>query len=369
MKSLIAGFHPMRAGGNPMRSIIGISVLAAISGMIAMGSPLLWMRGFLICILAILALRLGNLLTLVWMQRIDDQTAPARDPILMSAMERVNELSVQANETVRQITDAMAQSNAVIEEVAQSIQDVAGGTQFQSARLTSAAQQIEQLAQQSQTVQLQSQQTKTTMDILQSSIVSTADRVRILGERSADIGHILQTIQDIADQTNLLALNAAIEAARAGQHGRGFAVVADEVRRLAERSAQSTQEIAQIIQSTQNDTRQAIHDMEQGLVQVHTNAERVAETELGMAQIATFTQEINGAIVMITKISESNRTASEEVAGLTQNLNAHGEANMCAVRELALLLVQVSQELEKVELTETLVPVDLPQNHDLQHVA
>ena len=58
-----------------------------------------------------------------------------------------------------------------------------------------------------------------------------------LGERSRDIGNIIEEITNIATQTNLLALNAAIESARAGEHGKGFAVVADEVRKLAEQSA------------------------------------------------------------------------------------------------------------------------------------
>lgn len=117
-----------------------------------------------------------------------------------------------------------------------------------------------------------------------------------LGERSEQITAIVNTIHGIADQTNLLALNAAIEAARAGDQGRGFAVVADEVRQLAGRTSRSTQEISEMIQLIQTETRQAIVSMDHTRNNAAKGVDLADQAGSAIVQISNGTNEAVEAV-------------------------------------------------------------------------
>jgi methyl-accepting chemotaxis protein len=113
----------------------------------------------------------------------------------------------------------------------------------------------------------------------------SADVINRLGSRAESIGGILTVIEDITDQTSLLALNAAILAAQAGEHGRGFAVVAAEIRELANRTAASTQEIASLILSVQEESRQAVDVMGKSVVLAEDGMRLVTDAGGGLRKI------------------------------------------------------------------------------------
>ena len=63
-----------------------------------------------------------------------------------------------------------------------------------------------------------------------------SDQFSVVADALAGITSAAMQIDRIAQQTHILALNARIEAARSGAAGRGFQVIADSVRELANRA-------------------------------------------------------------------------------------------------------------------------------------
>lgn len=149
------------------------------------------------------------------------------------------------------------------------------------------------------------------------TVQSSSQQIRLLQQRSQEIGGIAGVIKEIADQTNLLALNAAIEAARAGETGRGFAVVADEVRKLAERTGTATAEIAKMISLIQNETQHAVAAMDAAVPQVESGLALASEASTVLSDIH------HQAVDSLAKVQDVVQATAQQVnaiAGITHNV-------------------------------------------------
>ena len=271
-------------------------------------------------------------------------------------------VSVQASSAIEEVTSTM-------HEMSINVQNVVKNTQVQASSVAETSASIEQMV---TSIQRVADTAKILLDIANRSreevvvgiqtmekttdglnrtnkaIQSSAEIINVLGHRADDIGRIIEVIDDLAEQTNLLALNAAIEAARAGEHGLGFAVVADEVRKLAEKSTQSTKEIAELIQSIQREARQAVENMDRST--------RIVEEGLSLGNdLGTALHKISSVVTEVYKFSQEIGAATNEqsvgsaqIAKATNRLTEITQEINSAVEEQASGAQAVVRAMEKM---------------------
>ncbi|WP_261304089.1 methyl-accepting chemotaxis protein [Paenibacillus andongensis] len=290
----------------------------------------------------------ANLHSLISQVGSSAQHVAAASEALSSNSEQVSESSERITYTVQDIsmgTDAQVRSVhmgvSIMEEMSAAVIQIASVTQTANHQSFLAQQEAGEGNAAVETAISQ-------MNAIYQKMMELSESVQRLGHRSEQIVNANAMIAGIARQTNMLALNASIEAARAGAAGKGFAVVADEVRKLSMQTGAAAEEVAHLVSSIQDETREVVSSTEAGSREVQTGLEVVGvardtfkRIRDAMDEVARQIEEVAGSSAAIsekTRAAVDVIRAIDEVAGQTaagaRNVSSNIEGQYASMEEI-----------------------------------
>lgn len=265
-----------------------------------------------------------------------------------ATMSEVAEASEQSARGAAEIARGSASQAGSIAEGAEQVKELAAAVRGVAQEAEAAGQSAEQATRTAAEGAQAVEQTVAGMQRIQGAVTQSAQVIASLGHTSAQIGGIVNTIDEIASQTNLLALNAAIEAARAGEAGRGFAVVADEVRKLAERCTAATKDIGALIGDIQRQTGEAVTTMEAGTQEVTAGTALAQEAGTALERIGAVVHEMSGRVLGISAAAEEMSASAQSVTQTISEVAAVVEESSAAAEEMSASAEQVSASVQTV---------------------
>jgi methyl-accepting chemotaxis protein len=255
---------------------------------------------------------------------------------------QIGQTSSRVAKSFEQIANASGQmANRSVQQARQT-DEVAASIEQMTATINETAQNINQTTQlANQTIKTAKNGQETVMGTVEGMrriaeiVTETTEMIDKLGTSSAQIGEIVQVIEEIADQTNLLALNAAIEAARAGEAGRGFAVVADEVRKLAERTQKATKEISKTIRQIQQDTATAVEAAQSGAEEVRSGIQLAENAGKALETIVSSIRNVGDMIYQVAAAAEEQSVTAEHISKNIEAISQVTNTNLQIVQGVA----------------------------------
>jgi twitching motility protein PilJ len=186
------------------------------------------------------------------------------------------------------------------------------------------------------------------MDRLRAQVEVNGRKVRRLGDRSIEIGTIVELIKGISSRTDMLALNATIESVRAGEHGRGFAVVAEEIRKLAERTAGATRDIGEIVEAIQADTHESIRALGEEQAEMEQEAQRVREAGAALERISDVAEHSARLVDGISRSTNDQVVATQEMVRSMLRISSIAQQTNQTTNQARTCLQAMTQHCDRI---------------------
>ncbi len=292
---------------------------------------------------------------------------------LAGTIGHVNQATLQINSAMNQVSQGTISQNEQVSRTYESLGSLLKNIDQVSTDARQGAQAAEGAASAANAGTVAVENTLSSMQSIRESVTDTAKTVEKLGQHSEKIDIIIKLIGGIAYQIKLLGINAAIEAAHAGQYGAGFSVVAGEIRSLAERTAQATREITDLVASVKSGIEEVEKVMGGGLERVakganlaeqagkvlgeirqsvEGNQSRLRKIAAAMAEMQAFSHQVGEVMESVATVSEENAAAIEEVSASTREMTAQLEEVTKLAGSLTKMADAEQQLLAKFSLAE-----------------
>ena len=284
---------------------------------------------------------------------------------LSRVVKNVKETTIEVSSTSQDVTSSTKQLAKISEAQAKQVSDAISAI----TEMASSIQQVSENASQSAKVSEESKvnakdgadaakNTNKAMQDIRENVQETAQSIKRLGERSQEIGNIVQLINDIADRTSILALNASIQAAMAGDAGRGFAVVAEEVQRLAERSTNATKQIDTLIKNIQGEINEAGTSMEQSIQQVVEGSKLADNAHTKLQEIESVSTELAESIQSISTAASEQAKSSENISHTMEEVGKISSETSSASSQTSLAMVKLTKTSDNLAASVEAFKVD-----------